>query len=155
MPSVRVDIYQEENGNCPFIQWTDGLHEDVLEKLSGAVDDLERDGWDLKRPTTEHVRTGIYALQVRYFKDNPEAEARIQEHLKNAQIARDIFELRTKAGLTQQQLADLVGTSASAICRLEDAEYEGHSLSVLQRIAVALGSELQVSFVSQPVGERR
>jgi hypothetical protein len=34
--------------------------------------------------------------------------------------------LRTAAGLTQFQLAKLIGTTASVVCRLEDADYEGH-----------------------------
>ncbi|HUI43789.1 MAG TPA: helix-turn-helix domain-containing protein [Terriglobia bacterium] len=65
----------------------------------------------------------------------------------NAQLARKIFELRTRAGLSQRQLAERVGTSASAICRLEDADYEGHSLSVLKRIAEALGQRVEIRFV--------
>ena len=47
-------------------------------------------------------------------------------------VARKLVELRTKADLTQRELAKLVGTSASVICRLEDADYEGHSLATLQ-----------------------
>ena len=43
-------------------------------------------------------------------------------------IARSIQALRTGAGLWQAQLAKLVGTTASVICRLEDADYAGHSL---------------------------
>lgn len=66
--------------------------------------------------------------------------------LFNAQLARQIFELRTRAGLSQRQLAARVGTSASAICRLEDADYEGHSLPVLKRIAEALGRRVEIRF---------
>jgi transcriptional regulator with XRE-family HTH domain len=54
--------------------------------------------------------------------------------------------LRTKAGLSQRQLANRVGTSASAICRLEDADYEGRSLSVLKRIAEALDKRVEIRF---------
>jgi len=41
-----------------------------------------------------------------------------------------------------------VGTTASVICRLEDAEYDGHSLAMLRRIAEALGKRVEVRFVS-------
>ena len=41
--------------------------------------------------------------------------------------------------ITQRQLAKKVGTTASVICRLEDADYQGHSLAMLRRIAAALG----------------
>lgn len=69
------------------------------------------------------------------------AEARI-----NADVAQLIFNARTKAALSQKQLAALVGTTQSVIARLEDAEYEGHSLSMLQRIAQALDCRLKIDF---------
>ena len=69
------------------------------------------------------------------------------EEVINAGIARKIYALRTKAGLTQQELAERVGTSKSAICRLEDADYGGHSLSMLKRIAEALDKRVEIRFV--------
>ncbi|MGA7414408.1 MAG: helix-turn-helix domain-containing protein, partial [Bryobacteraceae bacterium] len=54
---------------------------------------------------------------------------------------------RTKAGLSQRELAKRVGTSASAICRLEDADYQGHSLYMLKRIAQALDQRVEIRFV--------
>jgi transcriptional regulator with XRE-family HTH domain len=65
----------------------------------------------------------------------------------NADIAREIVALRTEAGLSQRALADLVGTTASVICRLENARYGGHSLAMLQRIAAAVGRRVEVRFV--------
>jgi transcriptional regulator with XRE-family HTH domain len=49
--------------------------------------------------------------------------------------------------LSQRQFAKVVGTTASVICRLEDADYEGHSLSMLQRIAAALDSRVEIRIV--------
>ena len=63
-------------------------------------------------------------------------------------IARKILVLRTKAGLSQRELAKLVGTTASVICRLEDADYGGHSLPMLNRIAKALNKRVEIRFVS-------
>ena len=62
-------------------------------------------------------------------------------------IAHKIYQLRTKAGLTQRQLAKLVGTTASVICRLEDADYDGHSLPLLRRIATALSRRVEIRFL--------
>ena len=62
----------------------------------------------------------------------------------NAHVAQLIYEARIKAALTQQQLADLIGTKQPVIARLEDADYEGHSLSMLQRIAHALNQRLEI-----------
>ena len=66
----------------------------------------------------------------------------------NAEVAQLIHDVRTKAKLTQKQLAEIVGTTQSVIARLEDADYEGHSLSMLQRIAASLNKRLEVRFVS-------
>ena len=71
------------------------------------------------------------------------------EAVVNAEVAQLIHDVRSKAKLTQKQLAELVGTTQSVIARLEDADYEGHSLSMLQRIAAAVNKRLEVRFVSQ------
>jgi hypothetical protein len=41
----------------------------------------------------------------------------------------------------------MVGTTASVICRLEDADYEGHSLAILRRIAGALNQRIEIRFI--------
>lgn len=79
--------------------------------------------------------------------DDPKLREMIAEERVNAQITRIIYEARTAAGLTQKQLADMLGTQPSAVARLEDADYEGHSLGMLRRIAEALNQTLEVRFV--------
>jgi DNA-binding XRE family transcriptional regulator len=96
-----------------------------------------------RRPTTDAVEI----LHRRYYEGRPERLAALEEARANAEIARKISALRTQAGLTQRQLAKLVGTSASAICRLEDADYEGHSLAMLRRIAAALDKRVEIRFL--------
>jgi len=70
----------------------------------------------------------------------------IRQEVLNAEIGQLIYDARTKAGLTQQQLANRLGTTQSVISRLESADYEGHSLSMLQRIAAVLGQKLELRF---------
>ncbi len=82
------------------------------------------------------------------FADDPETERLIDEEALHARIARQIHELRISRNLTQRQLAERVGTSQSAIARLEDADYEGRSLRVLEKVAEALGARLEVRFVA-------
>lgn len=79
--------------------------------------------------------------------DDPELREMIAEESVNAQVAGMIYEARSAAGLTQKQLADLLGTQQSVIARLEDADYEGHSLGMLRRIAEVLDQRLEVRFV--------
>jgi ribosome-binding protein aMBF1 (putative translation factor) len=66
----------------------------------------------------------------------------------NAAVAQLIYEGRNKAGLSQAELAERIGTRQSVISRLEDADYEGHSLSMLQRIAAALGRCVEIRFLA-------
>jgi transcriptional regulator with XRE-family HTH domain len=73
--------------------------------------------------------------------------ALLEEARANDEVARKIHGLRTAAKLTQRQLAKLVGTTASVICRLEDADYEGHSLAMLRRIAAVLDKRVEIRFV--------
>ena len=94
-------------------------------------------------------------LYNRYIAGDPKREEEYGEEVIDAEIAGKIFNLRTKAGLTQQELADRVGTSKSAICRLVDADYEGHSLSMLKRIAEALDKRLELDSCPQSVSDRR
>jgi len=75
------------------------------------------------KATTDAVEI-IYS---RYFKEKPEQLKALEEARADDEVARKIFELRTKAGLTQAQLAKVIGTTASVICRLEDADYHGLS----------------------------
>jgi transcriptional regulator with XRE-family HTH domain len=65
----------------------------------------------------------------------------------NAEIAMAIHGMRTEAGISQRSLASLVGTTASVICRLEDASYDGHSLAMLKRVAAALDRRVEVRFL--------
>ena len=81
------------------------------------------------------------------IKDDPEIQRMVAEKRLGAHIAQMIYDARTEAGMTQQELAELIGTKQPVISRLEDADYEGHSLGVLQRIADALGVGLDVRFV--------
>lgn len=89
----------------------------------------------------------VQYLYDRYVGDDRKNAEEFADVVLNAEIARKIYELRTKAGLSQRELAKRVGTSASAICRLEDADYEGHSLLLLKRIADALDRRVEIRFL--------
>lgn len=80
-----------------------------------------------RTPTTDTVEI----LHRRYYAGRSERLAALEETRANDNVARKITALRLQAGLTQRQLAKLVGTTASVICRLESADYEWHSLAML------------------------
>ncbi len=81
--------------------------------------------------------------------DSATVKAGIAEAKINLEVAQMIYDARTRAGLSQSQLAALIGSKQPVIARLEDADYEGHSLTMLQRIASALEQRLELRFVPQ------
>src|SRR5215213_8425776 len=85
-------------------------------------------------------------LHDRYVGDDPERVAAYERSAANAEVAQLIYDLRTAAGLTQAELARRVETTRSVISRLEDADYDGHSLAMLRRVAKALGYRLEIGF---------
>jgi ribosome-binding protein aMBF1 (putative translation factor) len=103
----------------------------------------------------EKPTSNALELLDRLIGDDSDLRAMIEEENVHAQVAREIYLLRTSRGLSQKQLAEQVGTGQSAIARLEDADYEGHSVRMLRRIAAALGAHLSVRFVPNEALSRR
>jgi transcriptional regulator with XRE-family HTH domain len=65
------------------------------------------------------------------------------------EVAMQLAALRKKSGLTQKDLAERVGTSQQQISRLESISYDGHSLSMLRRVAETLGATVKVEIQSK------
>ena len=96
-----------------------------------------------KKPTTD----ALEIIHREFFDGQPERLAELEQARSDSLVARKIYQLRTQAGLSQRALAKMVGTTASVICRLEDADYEGHSMAMLNRIAAALDRRVEIRFV--------
>ena len=97
----------------------------------------------VRKPTMD----AIEIIHRRYYEGRPDRIAALAEAEANDTVARKISALRKRAGLTQQQLAKLLGTTTSVISRLESADYQGHSLAMLRRIANALNKRVELRFV--------
>lgn len=63
------------------------------------------------------------------------------------ELANQMLSARSRAGLTQDAVAERMGTTKSAISRLEAAGKHAPSLSTLERYARAVGCELEVRMV--------
>jgi transcriptional regulator with XRE-family HTH domain len=68
-------------------------------------------------------------------------------------VALQIAALREKAGLSQKDLARKLKTSQQQISRLESPSYEGHSLSMLRRVATVLGATVRVTLTANGEAE--
>ena len=75
---------------------------------------------------------------------DPDTDPEMLQIADELRIGQMIYDARTGAGLTQKELAQAVGTTQSVISQLESAEYKGHSLTMLQRIATALNRRVEI-----------
>lgn len=87
--------------------------------------------------------------------NDTEMRLMIAEAAVKFDIAQLVYDARIGANLTQAELARKIGTTQSVISRLEDADYRGHSLTILRRIAEALGLRLEVRLLPQPRSRKR
>ncbi len=101
----------------------------------------------MKAKIESRKTTDALVILDRMAGDSPELRRLTEEARVNAAVAQLIYAARTKAGLSQAQLAERIGTKQSVISRLEDADYEGHSLTMLHRIAAALGQCIEIRFL--------
>ncbi len=97
-----------------------------------------------KRTTTSAVEI----LHHLYFKNDPEMMQMLKAERIKGDIAQLIYDLREAASLTQEQLAEKVGTTAKVIDNLEMTDYEdnliGDAVLMLQRIAKAVGKQVDI-----------
>ena len=80
---------------------------------------------------------------------DPETDPEMRRIAEEFRVGQMIHDARIAAHMTQKELADSVGTTQSVISQLEDAEYEGHSLSMLRRIASALKMQVRIELVPE------
>jgi len=84
---------------------------------------------------------------------DPDTDPEMLQIAEELRVAQMIFDARTEAGLTQKELAQAVSTTQSVISQLESAEYKGHSLTMLERIAKALNRRVEIRLAPRnPVG---
>lgn len=92
----------------------------------------------------------VRTFQSRLSEDlkDPDFKAHYEEERQALKLAMKIAKLREKKGLSQQQLARLMGTSQQAISRIESGEYEGFTLRTLEKIAKATGTRVKIEFIA-------
>jgi transcriptional regulator with XRE-family HTH domain len=92
--------------------------------------------------------TDLHKKWIRESKYRKAYEALEQEFV----LASAVIDARTRAGLTQQELARKMGTTQPVVARLESGRVRP-SMRTLERFAEAIGSRLLISF--EPRGEKR
>jgi ribosome-binding protein aMBF1 (putative translation factor) len=86
---------------------------------------------------------------------DPELNAAFQKELARLQLARQIAAARKRAGLSQAQLAERIGTKQTGVARMERAGTTGFTTTTLAKIAAATGSRLEVNLTAPPRRRQR
>jgi transcriptional regulator with XRE-family HTH domain len=102
----------------------------------------------------EKISDAVEILKRRYIKNDPAIEASIEEERINSNVAQMIYALRKEKDMTQAELAKTINTTQSVISRLEDSDYKGHSLAMLQKICIALGRKINVTIVRDELNHK-
>lgn len=86
-------------------------------------------------------------LTKKILKEDPSFQEELDRAAQAWNIAFQIHDLRNRAGLTQEQLARLIGTKQSNIARIESAEYTGYTLKTLEKVTKALKAKLEIKVI--------
>lgn len=105
----------------------------------------------MKRTAQDNGRGKVVQLRVR---ENATYRKTIVRTLYQVDLALLVREMREDACLTRDELAEKAGTRPAVIARLEDSEYTGHSLVMLERIAIACGMTLKLRAEKKPNFDR-
>lgn len=95
---------------------------------------------------TGAVKKTNFDLYLEEQLKDPSFASRFERAGEAWDVALQIAVLRQRAGLSQKELAKILKTSQQQISRLESPGYEGHSLSMLRRVAEALHAHIRVVF---------
>lgn len=107
-------------------------------------------------PTKRKLKSvPVQELYDELIGDDVAAQEEFEEGLVNIEAAQLVHDMRTRAGLSQRELARKIGTSASSINRLESVDYEGHTIAMVRRIATALSRRLELRAVPVKAASRK
>ena len=153
MSETRVFFFEDDKGEIPVHAWLLELAEKDPKAVAACIAKMKRIQTSTKRHSrSRKTRTTSDELEIidkTIVGDNPELRQLVEEATVNTLVAGAIYDARQAAGLTQKGLAGLIGTKQPVISQLENADYQGHSLSMLKRIADALDQRLEIRFVAK------
>lgn len=99
----------------------------------------------MKRKITDAVEI----IDRRYGGDPDWDRMALEEEL-NLKVAQTVHDLRASAGLTQQKLAEMVGTTQSIVSKVENGDYDGSAAEMLVRVCFALHRRVEIDCKDGP-----
>ncbi|MFA5932820.1 MAG: helix-turn-helix transcriptional regulator [Microgenomates group bacterium] len=97
----------------------------------------------------KRIKDDLDRLTEKLLKQDPSFKEEMDKADQAWDIALQLFDLRKKMGLTQTELAKLVGTKQSNIARIESADYTGYTFKTLEKVTKALKAKLEIKIIPQ------
>src|SRR5947207_3966938 len=126
-----VEFYVSRSGTIPVQEFLDELKQSDPAGVATAIRAMKKTNFDLY--LEEQLKDPVFA-------------ERFERAGEAWDVALQLAALREKAGLSQKELARKLRTTQQQISRLESPGYEGHSLSMLRRVARVLNAHVRVVF---------
>jgi len=102
---------------------------------------------------TNEIRSdALKSLYDQLYKNNAARQHSLELEFLNAEVARNLYRLRTDLRLTQKELSEKTGIADIVIADIEDADFDGNSLQILQEICATFGKGLKLEFVPSVTG---
>lgn len=95
------------------------------------------------------IKDDLDRLTEKLLEQDPSFKEEMDKADQAWDIAFQLFDLRKKMGLTQTELAKLVGTKQSNIARIESADYTGYTFKTLEKVTKALKARLEIKIIPQ------
>lgn len=109
---------------------------------------MKRENLNSKRSKKDPIKLRSFDAYLKEQLKDPKFKKGYEEEGKKIELGYQIFLARTKAGLTQGDLADRIGTRQSNISRMEFGNYN-FTIGMLKKIAGALNLEIKIDLVSK------
>ena len=155
-PEFTIEYVELPNGRIPAREFVNSLDDKAAARIDAFIDRLRVYGNRMQGKFVNPKGVGIMRRDrhSEFVEQRRRKSAAYRQSfaraLQQIDLALLVREMREGAGLTQMQLARKVDTTQSVIARLEDAEYKGHSLTMLERIATACGVALKLHAQKKP-----
>lgn len=88
---------------------------------------------------------------VREYTQDPQRRQDVETHDLELELCDRMIELREKAGLTQEALANIIGCTQGYIAKLENGAYDRCGIGTLRKFALALGNDINLEGLFKPV----
>ncbi|MBU3978084.1 helix-turn-helix domain-containing protein [Patescibacteria group bacterium] len=95
----------------------------------------------------KRIKDDLDKTTEKILKEDPSFQEELDRADRAWDVAFQIYDLRQKLGLTQKQLAELVGTKQSNIARIESADYTGYTFKTLEKVTKALKARLEIRII--------